>query len=77
VFKGKKMKTMLLHNTTVHSCLSFSKPSMTSWYNSSKPIMPTLMEFEKEVQSRLPLALHALYLSHQLLDVASGAWGRY
>jgi hypothetical protein len=35
------------------------------------------MEFEKEVQQRLPLALHALHLSHQLLHMASGAWEKY
>jgi hypothetical protein len=44
-FKGTKTKTMLLHNATVHSCPSFSKPSMTSWSNSSKPTTPKLMEF--------------------------------
>jgi hypothetical protein len=48
-FKGTKTKTMLLHKATVHSCPSFSKPSATSWYTLSKPTMPTLMEFEKEV----------------------------
>jgi hypothetical protein len=38
--------------------------------------MRTLMEFEKEVQQKLPLVLHALLLSHRLRHVASGVWGK-